>query len=138
MGAVIAGWGAGYVMAMVSTVAVAYLLTRFETPTLVSSHIDPGVPRALIAVPYFVATTLLWTFIGLLIGAVYAVAGFADGPGGLGSPHMGYTLAICALAAMPAPVLCAVARRFWWVWLGVSATFAGAFGWAVPWLTACW
>lgn len=138
MGAVIAGWGAGYFMAIVSTVAVAYLLTKFDTRALFSAVIDPGVPRALIAVPYFVGATLTWTFIGLSIGSIYEVAGFAEGPGGLGSPHLGFTLGICALAAMPVPILSAIAWRFWWVWLSMSAVFAGTFGWAMPWLATRW
>jgi len=138
MGAVIAGWGAGYFMAIVSTMAVAYLLTKFDTRALFSSVIDPGVPRALIAVPYFVAATLTWSFIGLSLGSIYEVAGFADGPGGLGSPHLGFTLGICALAAMPVPVLTAVAWRLWWVWLLMSAIFAATFGWAMPLLETRW
>lgn len=134
MGAVIAGWAAGYFMAITSTIAVAYLLTKIDTRALLGNVIDPGVPRALIAVPYFTAASLLWTFFGLSIGSIYELAGFAEGPGGLGAEHLGFSLGVLAVAAMPVPILCAVALRFWWVWLGMALLFAFSFGWAMPWL----
>ena len=28
--------------------------------------------------------------------------------------------------------------RFWWLWLTMAATFAGSFGWAMPWLATHW
>jgi hypothetical protein len=125
-------------MAIASTIAVAYLLTKIDTRALLGGMIDPGVPRALIAVPYFTAASLLWTFIGLSVGSIYEVAEFADGPGGLGAEHLGFTLGVLAVAAMPVPVLCAVAWRFWWLWISMSLLFAVSFGWGMPWLAKHW
>lgn len=138
MGAVIAGWGAGYFMAIVSTIAVAYLLTKIDTRHLLGRVIDPDVPRPLVAVPYFVGASLIWTFIGLAIGSVYDVLDFADGPGGLGAPHLGFALGMCAVAAVPVPILCAIAMRHWWLWTAMAAIFAASFGWAMPLLAQRW
>jgi hypothetical protein len=33
---------------------------------------------------------------------------------------------------LPIPPLMLFARKFWWIWVGMSASFLGLFGWVMP------
>lgn len=138
MGAIVAGWCAGYFMALLSTAVATYLLIKVDTRPLLARIVDPEVSRPLLVVPYFIGASLAWTALGLVIGSAYRVMDLADGPSGLGAPHLGFALGMCAVGAMPVPILVAVGRRFWWLWASMGATFAAAFGWAMPLLADRW
>jgi hypothetical protein len=138
MGAVIAGFAAGYTMAIFTTIAITYLITRPGTTGLIDRILDPEVPRGLVAVPVFVGASLLWPLIGLVIGSIYEVAGFADGPAAMGTKNIGFAAAMVVVGVLPVPVLVALWARHWWLWLGMGALFALAFGWMLPVLEAQW
>ena len=36
------------------------------------------------------------------------------------------------LAVLPLPPLMLIGGRFWWLWLTMSVSFAGLFGWLMP------
>lgn len=132
MEAVIAGWAMGYVMGIVATVAITFLLTRNDGPSWLAGVLDSSVSRPLLAIPVFVGTSLIWTMIGLALGAIYDVGGFHDGASGLGSPSIGFAGMMAALAAMPLPLLVLLWRSSWWLWAGQALLFVLLFGWAMP------
>ena len=71
----IAGWVAGYLMAVASTIVLVFLTVRFSTPGgLLDRWVANEVPRPILAVPIFVGTTLAWTLAGLILATVYEVA----------------------------------------------------------------
>jgi hypothetical protein len=132
MEAVIAGWAAGYAMGILTTVAVVVILVRDKEAAFLGSVFDPQVSRPLIAIPFFVGATILWTMIGLVLGSAYRVGGFENSDGGLGSPSMAFTLAMVTIAALPALVGSVIWPNHWKIWTGLAVGFALLFGWAVP------
>lgn len=119
-------------MGVLTTVAVVIILVRDDEPAFFGSIFDPQVSRPLVAIPFFVGATIVWTMIGLVLGSAYRVGGFDESDGGLGSPSMPFTLAMVTMAALPALVGSVIWPRHWKVWLGLALGFALLFGWAVP------
>jgi hypothetical protein len=136
MNAVLAGWAMGYFMAIVSTVALAFLLFRIGVSGVLDRFVAPEVNRGLLVVPVFIGATLGWTMIGLIFGSLYEVTDLASKPDAFGSKSWPWTLIIVVLALLPLPPLVLVVRRYWWLWFGLSAAFVGAFGWVMPLLAA--
>ena len=132
MEAVIAGWAAGYAMGVLTTIAVTIILVKDDEPAFLGSVFDPQVSRPLIAIPFFVGASLVWTMIGLVLGSAYRVGDFEESASGLGSPSMSFTLAMVTLGALPALVGSVVWPRHWKLWVGLAVGFALLFGWAVP------
>lgn len=132
MAALIAGWVAGYAMALVATAALTFLATRDRAAGFVSRWISEEVPVALLAVPASMGSMVGWTFVGLVAGAVYEAGGLEDQPDGLGSPSWPFSLVMVALALFAVFPLVVLARRYWWLWALLSASFAALFGWLLP------
>jgi len=130
--AVIGGWAAGYVMAILTTCALTYLAFQPGPQKLVQSWIDPGVPGLLLAVPISIGTTVIWTMAGLVLASAYVLGGFEDKPGALGAPSWQFAVIMAVLALLPIPVLVVLSGRLWWLWLTMSLAFAGLFGWLMP------
>lgn len=136
MEAVIAGWVAGYAMAIITTAALTCVLARLRDPAILDRFVAPEVPRVLLAVPISIGMVVGWTLLGVALGIIFAVAGLDQTRSGLGSPALGFTVAMVALAAAPAMVLVVVWPRFWWIWAGLGVSFAATFGWLMPLLAA--
>ncbi|MBI5947444.1 MAG: hypothetical protein HY875_04840 [Chloroflexi bacterium] len=119
-------------MAIASTVALTFLVTRMRDASLLSRWFSPDVPGALLAVPISIGTTLAWTMAGLILGSLYEVGGFESRRDVLGSPSGVFTLIVAALAWFPLPPLVIFFRRYWWLWLSMSAIFVALFGWVLP------
>lgn len=132
MEAVVAGWLMGYAMAMASTAALIFLLTRIRDAAAIQHWVAPEVPGALLAVPIVLGTVIGWTMVGIVLGSLYRVAGFAGEPGALGSPSLVFTIIVIALAWFPLPPLVVFARRYWWLWVAMSLLFVALFGWVMP------
>lgn len=133
---IIGGWIAGYAMALVTTIALTYLVMQVREAPLLQRWVSGEVPGVLLAVPVSLGSMIGWTLVGIIIGAVYRVGNLDGQPGGLGSPSFPFTLAMVILALFPLAPLLVLAPRFWWVWAGLSASFAGLFGWLMPLLAA--
>jgi hypothetical protein len=129
---VIAGWAAGYAMALASTAALTYLVVTSPRAGWMERVVAREVPGALLAVPLFTGLIVLWTMVGLVLGAVYEVADLGDRRSGLGSPSLLFTLLVLGLAWLPLPPLVALFPRRWWLWALMSVLFAGLFGWLMP------
>ncbi len=137
MTAILAGWAAGYLMAIVSTVALVYLVMGVGNGgAFLNKWVDPEVSRGLLAVPIFLGATIAWTMVGLAFGAIYEAADFASKPNALGSPSWPFTLIIVVLAWLPLGPLVILARRRWRLWCGMAVVFVGSFGWLMPQLAA--
>lgn len=132
MEAVVAGWVAGYAMGMLSTVALTFLAVRSRESSLVRRWVDSEVSGALLAVPIFLAAVIVWTMVGLILGAAYEVGNLEARGDFLGSPSWPFLLVVGALAWLPLPPLLLFWRRYWWLWCGMSAAFLGLFGWFMP------
>lgn len=126
-----AGFFAGYVMGVFTTIALTVLVVRVRT-TVFERLVADGMNPVALAVPISLAATLGWTMAGLVFGSAYELGGLHGTRDGLGSPSLGFTLAMLGLAWVPLPVLVAVSRRLWWLWAGLSFVFAVSFGWMLP------
>lgn len=123
-------------MGILSTFAFTYLILKMPRGGFLSKIVDEEVPGFLLAVPVFTGATLSWGAIGLSMGMIYLGADLGEQPDFLGSKSAPFTLAMVALGWMPAPPLILFFREYWWLWLGMSASFALLFGWALPFLAA--
>jgi hypothetical protein len=130
--AVIAGWVAGYAMAMASTLALTLLAIRSRESRVLKRWVDSGVSTALLAVPIFMGAVLGWTMAGLILGAAYELGDLGSRGDALGSPSGPFLLGVAALAWLPLPPLLIFWRRYWWLWCGMSGAFLGLFGWLMP------
>lgn len=132
MAPVLAGWFAGYSVAISTTVVLTYLAMRVRSGGLVGRVFAQEMPGALLAVPISIGNALLWTLIGLGLGAIYQVGNLDSTSNGLGSPSVGFTVGMVAMAAAPLIVLSVLWPRDWWAWLLGCGSFAAAFGWMLP------
>ena len=132
MEALIAGWIAGYVMAMLTTVSATWLVLRARGSELVERWVARDVPGPLLTIPLFTGAVLGWTMIGLVAGSIYEVAGFYAQPDGLGSPSVSFTLAAVTFALLPVALLSVLRGRLWWLWSAHALAFAALFGWLLP------
>lgn len=132
MNAVLAGWAAGYAMAIATTLAVVFLLSKVDRTAWLERLVASEVPIALLGVPVSLGAVMAWTMLGLILGSLYEAGDFSTKPDALGSPSWPFTLIIGALAFLPLPPLVLFGRRFWWLWLVMAALFLGLFGWMVP------
>jgi len=137
LNAVIAGWIAGYAMALASTAALVFLTLRLSNEgEAIDRWVSREVPRPILAVPIFLGTTILWTMLGLVFGSIYELGDFAHRPGALGAPSWVFLLLVAAIAWLPLPPLVIFARRFWQLWCAMAIVFVGLFGWLMPLLAA--
>lgn len=82
--------------------------------------------------PMALFTHAAWTFAGLMAGVVYTVLDGDDPTSGLGSPFLGFTIAVLALASiyLAATALAGGRIRGWM--MPSPVLFAITFGWVLP------
>lgn len=129
MKAVVAGWAAGYLMALITTATMAVWVARGGGSRL-ADRLGSDAPWIAVALAGSLGAVFAWTIVGLLVAIVYVAGGFGAEPG-LGSPSWPFTVGVCAAALSTAPVLLAFPRALP-VWLAHVAAFVGLFGWALP------
>lgn len=132
MAPVLAGWFAGYCVAMATTIVLSYLAMRVGRGGVVGRVFSQEMSGLLLAVPISIGNALLWTFVGLGLGAIYKIGELDSSPNGLGSPSVGFTVSMVSAAVVPLIVLSVLWPRDWWAWLLGCASFAAAFGWLLP------
>ena len=130
MEALIAGWTAGFAMALVSTATLVYLLVGHEDAPFVRLLLPEQLPPAIAAVPISVAMMLGWPLVGLLFGGGFALFGPEDGDSPV--PSVPYLIGIVATGLVPLVFLMLFWPRRWWLWTGMTAVFVALFGVAMP------
>ena len=121
---------AGYAMAILSTFALTYLAIQPNLLKFIQKYLD--IPGLMLAVPFSIGTGVIWTMFGMLFGSAYKLGGFDETDGFAGAPSWVWLMIIASLAWLPIPVLWLISRRHWWLWLGMSLSFIGCFGWLMP------
>ncbi len=132
MAALIAGAMAGYVMAMLTSVAVTYLVFRARDAELVERWVARDVPGPLLLVPILTASVLAWVFVGLLSAIIYEVADLGSQADGLASPSAVFTIIAVVFSLAPALLLGILWPRLWWMWAALAIPCVGLFGWFLP------
>ena len=132
MEAVIAGWVAGYAMAILTTIALTIVAVRGNGLAGFRTLIPEGVSPVLVAVPVSLGAFVLWTIAGLGLAMFYELASLGDEADALGSPSAPFLIMAAAAALIPLPLMVLLWRRNWWVWCALSAAFLGLFGWLMP------
>jgi hypothetical protein len=126
--AVIAGWAAGYAMAIASTLALTFLAWRAQGAPWLERMVAQEVNPALLAVPILLGASIGWTMVGLLAGSAYRLAGLDEG----GWPGSGFYVVLVLAVAFPLLPLLFFWPRWWWMWAGLAGVFLGAFGGLMP------
>lgn len=124
MEAVIAGWVAGYAMALLTTAALAYLAVGPARQT-VEHLLGEGTAPLLMAVPASIGSVIAWTLVGLVFGLVYDLTAASMVP---------FLVGTTAVAIVPLPFLLLLAPRQGWLWLALAAAFVVLFGALMPYL----
>ena len=132
MAALIAGAMAGYVMAMLTSVAVTYLVFRARDAELVERWVARDVPGPLLLVPILTASVLAWVFVGLVSAIIYEVADLGSQADGLASPSAVFTIIAVVFSLAPALLLGILWPRLWWMWTALAIPCVGLFGWFLP------
>ena len=132
MAALIAGAMAGYVMAMLTGVAVIYLVFSAREAQLVERWVARDVPGPLLIIPILTGSALAWIFVGLVAAIIYEVADLAARPDGLGSPSAVFTIIAVVFSLAPALLLGILWPRRWWMWVAMALPCVGLFGWLLP------
>ena len=132
MEALIAGAIAGYVMAMLTSVAVIYLVFSARDAQLVERWVARDVPGPLLVIPILTGSALAWIFVGLMAAIMYQVADLAAQPDGLGSPSAVFTIIAVIFSVAPALLLGILWPRLWWMWVALAVPCIGLFGWLLP------
>jgi hypothetical protein len=134
VGEVFAGFVIGFAIALIASPIAAWMIISSNDRSGVAQRIaPPGTSVIALAVVLNLASVLMFTAVGMVLGM--ALAGVEDRrpDGGIGSPNLVYTLIVVALTAVVAiPMLAVrVLRRGA---IAGALVFATLFGWAMPWL----
>jgi hypothetical protein len=126
--AVIAGWAAGYAMAIASTLALTFLVWRAQGAAWLDRMVSQEVNPALLVVPIFLGASLGWTLVGILAGSAYRLAGLDDE----GWPGSAFYVVLVLAGAFPLLPLLFFWPRYWGVWIALAVAFLAAFGVLMP------
>ncbi len=132
MSAVSGGWVAGYAMSIVCTFVFTWLLVKAKGPNFMERFLGEGTAVGIAAIPLSLGMMYSWTIFGLSAGIVYDLTDLDSAPNLLGSPSITFLIGSAALGLMPLPFFLLVWPRRWWLWLMLSGSFLGLFGWAMP------
>jgi hypothetical protein len=131
--ALLAGFASGVATAFATTFVALYAMTqqvRAGRPLPV-----PGWERvrpALLGLMFVNGLMLLWTALGLLLGAAYVRAESARPAGGLGSPNALFTVLVAAGVGIVLTIAWYVLRRLHWTAWATAGVVLIAFGWMLP------
>lgn len=133
MAEVFSGFVVGYAFALVFTAVAAVMLVeaRSSVPYL-SRAIAPNLNAVQLAVPISILAFLLWTLVGLILGALYRASRLNLEGGGLGSPNWPFTLAVLLATAVFLGIVWYGWQRLRWPVVLTAAAFAAMFGWGMP------
>ncbi|MHB8377358.1 MAG: hypothetical protein ACYDEB_10445 [Dehalococcoidia bacterium] len=134
MAAVLAGFVVGYGVAVLVAPLGAIALVRSNRRSGLAQRIaPPGTSVVALSVVVHFAAIVVFTAIGLVLGMALAGLEGRRPQGGLGSPNLVYTVIVIALTCiivLPAFAVPPLRRPA----AAAALVFAGAFGWALPWL----
>ena len=134
MAEVFAGFVAGYILALLTTLPFAILLFRLRGSSEVLARIVPTGTAVGFSVVLHGALFFCWTLVGLLFGLVLLAMNDAGAGRGLGSANFAFTLFVAAVTLMlvaPFAVIMAGARRYL---VAGALSVVLVFGWLMPWL----
>ncbi len=123
-----AGWVAGYVMAMATTVVLTYFAWTARDTEFMERLVAREVNSALLTVPIFTFAVLGWTIVGVIGGSAYRLAGLDEE----GWPGAAFYVLVGFAAAVPLIPLLLFWPGRWWLWLGMSGLFVLSFGALMP------
>jgi hypothetical protein len=131
---VFAGFVVGFAIALIASPIAAWMIISSNDRSGFAQRLaPPGTSVIALSVVLNLASVLMFTAVGMVLGA--ALAGIEDRRpgGGFGSPNIAYTLIVVALTAVVViPMLALPLLRR--AAVGGAVVFAALFGWAMPWL----
>ena len=129
MRAVMAGWSAGYLLAVLSTIVLTYLVFKDKTGEVIGRWLDPEVSKALVTVPLLLGTTIALTEVGVVLGIIYEVAHF--------SQHFwAWFMLMFAVSWIHLPPMVMFFRSHWKLWVFMSLSFLLLFADFMPYLAS--
>jgi hypothetical protein len=131
--AVVAGFVSGVAAAFATTAVALYAFAqevRAGRPLPL-----PGWERvrpALLGLMFVNGLMLVWSALGLLLGAAYVRAEAARPASGLGSPNVLFTVLIVAGTGVVLTIVWYVLRRIHWTAWATACVAVVSFGWLLP------
>ena len=115
-------------------VAVVVIISRSEAVIRLANVSFRGMSTVRASVFGAMATVIVWTLIGAMLGLIhYAVAMTIPGKG-IGSPTASYTIGIVALSFGFSLIANLHRREYAKPTIAIGMGFAIVFGWLLPWL----
>ena len=133
---ILSGAACGLFMGTVFIIVWALAVTSPSRGSLKGPSLLTTPPCSMyISILFPLAVTIFWGFVGGVLGLLYLAARELFPGDGVGSPNQAFTIAVCLLT-INILVLGALwfRKKAWWSGYGVGLTFAGIFGWLMPWL----
>ena len=134
MRTILAGWIAGYVMAISVTVCMSWLIIKIPANTRFARILDSGVDSYIAYVFIHLGASLACTIVGLFIGIIYHIAVIRRV--GIQSFDLSFFIGVLILTLVSMILLVALWPKRWFLWLTQSVVFVAAFGLLVPFLVS--
>jgi len=130
---ILAGVICGLLMATVFLgVGVYILVSNRDTYDRLGKFLPQGISPALVMLFFVMAVPPLWALLGVIAGVLYRLADESSPNAGLGSSNFTFTLTILCFSALVTLILLFIRKRWGWLGLITTTTFAGIFGWLLP------
>ncbi|RLT44458.1 MAG: hypothetical protein DWI58_00075 [Chloroflexi bacterium] len=128
--ALVVGFGSGAVCALATTGIAMVVLARQRF--WAGQPEQRRIPLPLLGVAFANGLMLLWTLLGLILGALFLAAEARLPADGIGSENRAFTLGVVAIAAGVLGLGAFVLGRLpWWAWASTGLAVV-IFGWGLP------
>ena len=132
MRALLAGWVTGAAVSFISTAVLLVALVRARARGVQWLTGWERVRPALVGIVFVNGMLVLWTLLGLLLGALYLWARAHRPAPGLLSPNAAFTVTVVGMLLVSLGLVWFVWRRVGWPVWSISVCAAAAFGWVLP------
>tara|TARA_B100000470_G_C19477500_1_gene252926 strand:+ start:104 stop:511 length:408 start_codon:yes stop_codon:yes gene_type:complete len=134
MRTILAGWIAGYIMAISVTVAMSWLIVKTSANTSKSSILGSDVDSRIAYVFIHLGASLACTILGLIVGTIYHITVIRQV--GVHSFEPLFLIGVLVLTLVSLILLAALWPKRWLLWITQSVVFVAVFGLLVPFLAS--
>jgi hypothetical protein len=134
MRTILAGWIAGYIMAISVTVSMSWLIVKTPANTRVASISGSDVDSRIAYVFIHLGAGLACTIVGLIVGTIYHITVIRQV--GVQSSEPFFLIGVLILTLVSLILLVALWPKRWFLWLTQCVVFVAVFGLLVPFLAS--
>ena len=134
MRTILAGWIAGYIMAISVTVSMSWLIVKTSADTSKSSILGSDVDSRIAYVFIHLGASLACTILGLIVGTIYHITVIRQVCVHSFEPL--FLIGVLILTLVSLILLAALWPKRWLLWITQSVVFVAVFGLLVPFLAS--